>query len=309
MDRARLEITDVIVDYDPETLARRPVRKADAIARLRASGGSALACELVADMPDADGILDEAAVDRLILRAHTEMQRLWEMLLHGRRVAALVGAIVAALERRGTAPIRVVDVGCGAGYVVRWLAAHQAFGPDVELIGADYNAALVAAANELAELEGLKCRFVVANAFRMQETASVYMSTGVLHHFAGDGLDTFFRAQAERRPAAFVHFDVQNSWAAPIGAWLFHKAKFRERVGQHDGIVSALRAHDADDLARVARAAAPGYRIIQFNRPLRWMPVVRTMNAVIAVEPELVDPFLEAAAPMRRELNIVAERA
>jgi len=45
-------------------------------------------------------------------------------------------------EAKPQTPLRVVDVGCGLGYVTRWLAAHQVLGPGVELVGVDMNSVL-----------------------------------------------------------------------------------------------------------------------------------------------------------------------
>src|SRR5205085_6551922 len=91
-------------------------------------------------------------------------------------------------ERRLT----VVDSGFGSGFVLRWLAANRAVPDDVDLVGADYNAALIAEAQRLAAAEQLSCQFKVANAFRLDESAAVYISTGILHHFRGAGLTQLF---------------------------------------------------------------------------------------------------------------------
>jgi SAM-dependent methyltransferase len=298
-----LEITDVIVDYDPVTLARRPVRKHDVLERLRASGADAVALSIAGDLPETGGVIDPDAVDRIMIDAHAELQRLWETFLHGRRVALLLSALVAAARKAGHHAQSIVDVGCGCGYVIRWLAAHEVFDRSIDLIGTDYNAALIAEASQLAAAEKLRCRFIVANAFALREPASFYVSTGVIHHFRADGLTAFFGRQAERSPLGFVHFDVQKSWAAPLGSWLFHKAKMRLRIGQYDGHLSALRAHPTGALLEAARSGAAGYRIAQFNRQIAWFPIVRTMHAVVAVRPDLEAHFLEALGPLARSME------
>jgi SAM-dependent methyltransferase len=87
------------------------------------------------------------------------LQRLGEELQLGRRVAALLSPVVEAMRRCGTGPVRVVDVGCGLGFVVQAMAACSALGPDVELVGVDLNPVLVAGARRLAGREGLACAF------------------------------------------------------------------------------------------------------------------------------------------------------
>jgi hypothetical protein len=50
--------------------------------------------------------------------------------------------------------------------VLRWLAAHRAVPDDVDLIGADYNPALIAEARRLAAAENLNCQFKVRERFQ-----------------------------------------------------------------------------------------------------------------------------------------------
>lgn len=72
------------------------------------------------------------------------MQSISEEFQHGRRVARLLQPILSALhEGRADRLIRIVDIGCGTGFVVRLLAANESLEGDVKLIGADFNVALV----------------------------------------------------------------------------------------------------------------------------------------------------------------------
>jgi hypothetical protein len=156
--------------------------------------------------------------------------------------------------------VRVVDLGCGLGYIVRWLAAGRRLGFGVDLVGADCNRALVNGAQRLADDEGIACRFVCGNAFALGEPADVIMSTGVLHHFRGDALTAVF-ADHERAASvqAFVHVDIRPSRLAPIGSWIFHRARMRQRLAQLDGVRSAVRAHRADVLCAAATSGAPSF--------------------------------------------------
>ncbi|WP_143658261.1 hypothetical protein [Embleya scabrispora] len=62
------------------------------------------------------------------------------------RLAHQLGPLPAAIRSAEDAPdrIRVVDIGCGLGHVVRWLAAHDVRGPDVELASDPMPATIVA---------------------------------------------------------------------------------------------------------------------------------------------------------------------
>jgi SAM-dependent methyltransferase len=246
------EISDLIVDYEPATLARRDVDKATVLAGLAKAPRRARA--IAAALRDQGGVLDRAHVDGVLVRSHLELQRLHEEFRVGEMMRALLVPLLDLVRAATTErPVRVVDLGCGMGFIVRWLAARGQLGDDVDLVGADYNSALLHAARRLAEEEQLRCRFVAANAFSLEHPAHVVMSTGVLHHFRGDALATVFGEHEKSGALAFLHADIRPSFVAPLGAWIFHQARMREPLARFDGYWSAVRAHPAATI----RAAIP----------------------------------------------------
>ncbi|WP_203846938.1 class I SAM-dependent methyltransferase [Dactylosporangium siamense] len=293
-----LEISDLIIRHDVATGASLPVRRDEVIAALRAAGDRRGA-RIVAGLPHRDGVLEAAAVDRLLVRTHTELQRLNEELRIAEQLAELLGPLLAAVARGGERP-RVVDVGCGIGYAVRWLAAAGVLG-DVDLSGVDFNPALVAEATRLADVEGLACRFVRGDAFALPGSATVYISVGVLHHLRGDALGAFFRAQADAGAQAYCHFDIAATRLAPVGAWMFHRARMREPLGRHDGVVSARRAHTDHDLMTAARSA-PGL-VPLLHRPTHHSnPFCASVRPLLGVRPQEVSALRAALGPAARHL-------
>ncbi len=297
--RERLEISDLIVDYDPRTLVRRPVRQAEVVRRLEASG-DAWGARFVGALPAKDGVLDEATCDAILVRAHTELQRLSEEFLQVDRIRRILSPLLTALRSRQVpGPYRIVDVGCGTGYLVRALAAFGRLGRDVKLLGCDMNVALVRHARALADEEHLDCELFAANAFTLAEPAHVFLSTGVLHHVRGDELARFFEGQ--RAAQAFIHFDTQPSWLSPIGSWIFHQARMREPLVRHDGVVSAARTHSRATLLRAA--ASTGFTCRSFDGASSWWEVlVRPLHAVIGVRAELFPTFEGALGPLAARL-------
>jgi SAM-dependent methyltransferase len=296
------EISDEIVAYDPSTLARVPVRKGE-VERCFESFGNLRAARIVRSIQERGGFLDPEAVDRLLVTVHCEMQSMSEEFQHGRRVLELLSPLLDAVEAEGKEKVdkkhdgrrlRVVDLGCGTGYVMRWLAARGRLDGRVELIGADYNAALVAEARRLAAKENLGCSFVVANAFRLEEPADVILSTGVVHHFRGDALTELFRQHEAARARAFVHFDFQPSPFAPLGSWLFHRVRMRQPLARHDGVLSAVRAHDARTLLSAAREGAPSFRASMYSARLWGTPVPRAFHALVGARAGVWDSFVNA---------------
>lgn len=299
------EISDLIVSFDPVTLERLSVSRAEVQARF-ARDGNRRAARIVSKLPANDqGMLLPDAVDALMLRVHAEIQRLSEEFLQGMRVRALLAPMIEALRRTGAPPpYRVVDVGCGPGYMVRWLAAFGELGPDVELVGVDYHTALVERASRLARAEGLPCRFEVANAFHLQQPGTIFISIGVIHHFQGPDLEAFFAQQDRPTTWAFAHFDIRASWLAPVGAWIFHVARMREPLARHDGVLSAMRAHPSDRLLGAARAAAPGFDAGLFDEDHSPLPIFKVMHAVAGVRPQLREALFEALGDDRHRLEL-----
>jgi hypothetical protein len=87
------EISDLIVDFDPESLARLPVSQVAVVEHFQQLGNRR-AARVVAGMPPKDGFLDAQAVDRLLIRVHWEMQRLAEEFHHGRRLRELILPVI-----------------------------------------------------------------------------------------------------------------------------------------------------------------------------------------------------------------------
>ena len=274
----RVELTDLLWVCDEVTGRRSPVDREAVVARLEASG-QRRGARIAQSLPSRGGFLDEQAVDALMLRVHCELQRLGEELQLPRRVAETLRSWAdPLLETQPQTPVRVVDVGCGLGYVTRWLAAHRVLGPGVELVGVDLNSVLTRHASELAGAEGLDCRFVAGDAFAPgvavdDPARTIMVSSGLLHHFPVEDLPDFFAAQQQLAVAAFAHWDVDPSGWTTAGAWVFHQARMRERVSRHDGVLSARRAHTAQTLLAAAHVGAPHYDVRCVDGP-RWRPAL-----------------------------------
>ncbi|GAA5164916.1 hypothetical protein GCM10023321_54210 [Pseudonocardia eucalypti] len=260
-----LELTDLVRRRDPAG-HRLPVEVEAVVERLRASGQHR-AARIARRLPARGGVLDDEAIDRLLVRVHCELQRLAEELQQGRRVAEQLAGWVDELRRADPGrSVRVVDVGCGIGYTLRWLAAHRALGKGVELVGVDLDRTLVSAAAERAAREGLDVRFLVGDAFDPGRAVTdpghtIVISSGLLHHLPAEDLPAFFGRHGELGVFAFCHWDpVPGAWST-AGAWVFHRARMREPVSRHDGVLSVRRAHRAATLLAAARPALPGYEV------------------------------------------------
>jgi SAM-dependent methyltransferase len=301
------EISDRIVDFDSETLQRQPILKSEVMREFRALNNR-FGLRVVDKLPaDSNGVLDPEAMDRLLVTVHCEMQRMSEEFQHGRRMAELLNPLLEAIREDGDRKRRltVVDIGCGTGFVLRWLAAHRAVPDDVNLVGADYNPALIAEAQRLAKAEGLSCQFKVANAFRLDEPAAAYFSTGILHHFRGPGLAQLFAQHDRPGTRAFVHFDFHQSPLAPLGSWLFHAARMRQPLAKHDGVLSASRAYTAKELLAAAREGAPAFVSAVYGTRLWRLPIPRAFHSLIGILPQYREAFVRNLGSRVAALGVI----
>jgi len=301
---AQPEISDLVVQHDPKTLERLPVNKPEILAIFeRFQNKKAL--RAIECIPAKEDFLDPIAVDRLMLTVHWEMQRLAEEFYHGHRILKLLRSTIAAMRSNGyTGPIRIVDVGCGIGYTIRWLAARTNLHQEgVELAGVDLNSTLIREATRLASVESLPCRFFHGDAFSADLRGQIYISTGVLHHFRGDDLLAFLRRHNSETTHAFIHYDFQPWALAPVGSWFFHVIRMRTTLARHDGVLSTARAYDAKTLLSAARAAVPELTTGIYGAKIWSTPAPRVFHALVGFRPALIPQLKQSLGRMLGELQ------
>lgn len=302
-NRAQPEISDLVIQHDPKTLERLPVSKRE-IRKVFEATGNQKALRVIDKIPDREGFLDPPAVDRLMLTVHWEMQRLAEEFYHGHRVLYLLNATIAAMRAAGHRDsIRIVDVGCGIGYTIRWLAARTSLPQEgIELTGVDLNSTLVREANRLASAESLPCRFLHGDAFSADLRGQIYISTGVLHHFRGDSLASFLSCHAANSTHAFLHYDFQPWLLAPFGSWFFHILRMRTGLARHDGVLSTARAYSAATLVDTARAAVPSFATGIYGARIWNTAAPRVFHALVGFRRELLTHLKQSLGNMLGEL-------
>jgi SAM-dependent methyltransferase len=280
------EVSDEIVSFDGQG-GRNPISREQLIQSYLQAGNKA-AAKIVSRIPvDSNGHLLDSAVDRLLIGVHAEMQRMHEEFHHGERVSRRLRVVLEQLDRtHWPRPWTIADIGCGPGYVLRYLAASGNLPDDVELIGYDLNAALVGEANRLADREGLSARFVTGDALTAPVPATVYMSTGVLHHFRNGDLQRFLQRQVDRRPAACIHWDFQPGLMRLVGGWVFHMLRMRHPLSIHDGMASLARMHTGETLLESGSTGNYSWEI--GSRNLWGLPIRRVFHLLIGLHESVV---------------------
>lgn len=288
-DADKLEILDVLWASDPDG-ERVPVRRSEAIERLRASGQDDAAA-LVAKIPARDDVLLEEAVNEVFLAVHLELARLSEFMHVPQRIASVLKGLVASVRERTEGRITVVDVGCGIGYDLRAIADSGRLGPDVDFMGIDFNGLLVEAARRLAKAEDVAVVFERGDALDPDLSVedperTIMISSGVLHHLGPREIPGFLARHDALEVAAFAHFDVNPGIWANLGAWMLHQARMREPISRHDGQMSMRRSMMSDVLLDLARQGVGASYVLECETVATWRPqpdkIVRPLQGVRA---------------------------
>lgn len=154
-------------------------------------------------------------------------------------------------------PIRIVDVGCGYGDLLRRIerwADERAI--RVRLTGFDLNPHAVAVAAEAGASKS-KIEWRAANVFSVdgQERIDIVVSSQFTHHLSEGDIVRFVRWMEEHAQVGWFINDLSR---APVPYWLFRgfaKMAGLHRFVQHDGPVSIRRAFVAEDWQRMCAAA------------------------------------------------------
>ncbi len=161
--------------------------------------------------------------------------------------------------------IRIVDLGCGNGDMLRKL--HR-FGKDkgysFELVGVDANPNSVAYARELSSgLENLT--FETLNIFSdefVEMDYDIAIATLFMHHFSDEEITKLVSGLQRKSTIGVLINDLHRSELAYALFWVI-SLFFRNEVARNDGLVSIRKAFRREDLEKYAKQ-------LQGNSRIRW---------------------------------------
>jgi SAM-dependent methyltransferase len=240
-------------------------RGQSAVAELRQAAGTVDKL-LLHDGPE---LLDlDSTPQRVKQQIVADADRIVRLLQVHRMVARRVGDLVveARRTRRGK-PVRVLDVGAGAGGLLfrleDWARRRRIA---VELHGIDANAGHVAVAQRLVGEEGRRVSFSVGDARRLDrvadESVDIAVSTLTLHHLSpGDAARML--AELDRVAAVnFFAFDLRRSFAVLPAVWAFLRLGGFDAPTRHDTLTSLRRGYSVAELeGLLAAAEVPNFTV------------------------------------------------
>ena len=170
-------------------------------------------------------------------------------------------------------PLRIIDVGCGNGSILKQVAEWGRRNEiKMELLGVDANLnAMSIAEKNLSEFPevSFEAMDVFSEAFRELE-ADIILCTLTLHHFSDSEIEQLMMNFSEMAKVGVVINDLQRSKAAYYLFKAFCRAFSIREINRKDGLTSILRSFKKEDLVRYGRGLNVKRQEINYKWAFRY---------------------------------------
>lgn len=196
--------------------------------------------------------MDDLELDegRLAL-ALTDIRRVNRLL--GGHATSLAG-LRPFLTKSSAGPVQVLDVGCGDGEFLRYLARHcRREEIPCRLTGWDFNPKTLDRARK-ASAGFPEIDFLQRDLHKQPEfpEGTVVICNLFLHHFTDTQIRRLLEHWLLQSPRAIVINDLHRNCAAYYLFWLFGLIFMRSPIARSDGRISILRGFRREDFSRLA---------------------------------------------------------
>lgn len=170
-------------------------------------------------------------------------------------------------------PLKIIDVGCGNGSILKQVAQWgRSNGIEMQLIGVDANSNAMSIAEK--NLSGFpevsfEAMDVFSEAFRELE-ADIILCTLTLHHFSDSEIEELMKDFSEMAKVGVVINDLQRSKAAYYLFKAFCRTFSIREINRKDGLTSILRSFKKEDLVRYGRGLNVKRQEINYKWAFRY---------------------------------------
>ncbi len=170
-------------------------------------------------------------------------------------------------------PLKIIDVGCGNGSILKQVAQWgRSNGIKMQLIGIDANSNAMSIAER--NLSGFpevsfEAMDVFSEAFKELE-ADIILCTLTLHHFSDSEIEQLMKDFTEMAKVGVVINDLQRSKAAYYLFKAFCRAFSIREINRKDGLTSILRSFKKEDLVRYGRGLNVKRQEINYKWAFRY---------------------------------------
>lgn len=197
-----------------------------------------------------------------------------------RRINRLLGGHAASLsglrpylQRAGTRPLKLVDIGCGDGAFLRLLASRcRSMDIEAELLGWDMNPkSLEMARNASAAFPEIRydCQNVLD--FPALPANSYVVCNLFLHHFSDLDITRLINNWIEQKCRIVMINDLHRHPLAYYLFWLFGAIFMKSGVARYDGAASIRRGFSKSDLRRLTAELPENRSSIKWRWAFRWL--------------------------------------
>jgi 2-polyprenyl-3-methyl-5-hydroxy-6-metoxy-1,4-benzoquinol methylase len=174
-------------------------------------------------------------------------------------------------------PVRIVDVGCGNGMMLRQVAEYgRKNNVNLELLGIDANPYAIEIAEGLAK-DYPEIKFEAINIFSTsfaEKKYDIVLCTLTLHHFEDTKIEQLLKVFLESARLGIVINDLQRSRAAYYLFQAFCAVFIHNEIAREDGLTSILRGFRKSDLEKFSRKFKVKYQKIRWKWAFRYQWVI-----------------------------------
>ncbi len=174
--------------------------------------------------------------------------------------------------------IRIADVGCGSGAILREIAKWgRVKNKKLELIGIDANTHAI----EIAQRRSAyfpEIKFSNLNIFSeeyQQKSFDIVLCTLTLHHFKNDQILRLLNTFKDQARLGIVVNDLQRSKLAYFLFQIFCKVFINNEIARKDGLISILRGFRRKDLMNLAIHFPEQKHSIQWKWAFRYRWILK----------------------------------
>ncbi len=181
----------------------------------------------------------------------------------GGNIVTINGLKIMLKEHPRTKPLKIVDLGCGSGDILRQIAKFgRENGYNFELIGIDANFHTIAYAKELSkDYDNLdfKAIDIFSEDFKKIEY-DIVLTTLFLHHFKNKQLVSFLKPVIDKAKLGVVVNDLHRH---RLAYYLFKLicTTIKNRTIIEDGLTSVLRGFKKNELIEISEQLGVNYEI------------------------------------------------
>lgn len=225
-------------------------------------------------------IMDNFELEGEILRDALEKIATINQLLGGNKVT-LQGVQQLLLKYPKEKPIRIIDIGCGNGDMLRFLSDFATKNQlNFELIGIDANAFTIDHAENLSKhyaTISYRCEDVFSESFQDLKY-DILLCTLTLHHFNEEQIDMLLNVFNKNASVGIVINDLQRS---AVAYRLFQLLCFVFRLNvmsKEDGLTSILRGFKKVELIAFSNKLLFKHYSIHWKWAFRYQWIINTTN-------------------------------